>query len=485
MNKNLSIKIVLYVFCIGLVMPVGFGLSAEGFKQVEKQIDQEADRTAKDASLTLDLIRKDEKTLRSELAKIKAQIKKEQKALNKLKATFKTLSKKELNLEKELAEEHKEVADVEGSVRGALKDAVSMVRDNVITAENPQRSRELDAMMDSKGFPGMKGIRYLVDLYFEELAAGGQIVRYEGEFVGTDGKIVSGEIIRAGRFTAYYRLTDGSMGFLKPEPSGERLVAIAGELPVKSKRALENYYDNQGTILPIDPSGGAVFAHLTKKIDWLEKLEQGGILMYPILGVAGVALLLMLERLLILGTTRAHTDKIMKQLNASALAGKWDECRAICTKKKRVPTCNMLGSALNHIGATQEVLENALQEAILRQMPRLERFLPTLGVLAAIAPLMGLLGTVTGMITIFKVITVVGTGDPSVMSGGISEALLTTQFGLAVAIPIMIIHHFFERRVNKIVGDMEEKGTAFSVILLKTGAVIESDPEIESEAPGV
>ena len=86
---------------------------------------------------------------------------------------------------------------------------------------------------------------------------------------------------------------------------------------------------------------------------------------------------------------------------------------------------------------------------------------------------------------IFKVITVVGTGDPSVMSGGISEALLTTQFGLAVAIPIMIIHHFFERRVNKIVGDMEEKGTAFSVILLKTGAVIESDPEIESEAPGV
>jgi biopolymer transport protein ExbB len=113
----------------------------------------------------------------------------------------------------------------------------------------------------------------------------------------------------------------------------------------------------------------------------------------------------------------------------------------------------------------------------LKEMPRLERFLPTLGVLAAIAPLLGLLGTVTGMINTFQVITAVGTGDPRMMSGGISEALLTTQFGLTVAIPIMIIHHFLERRVDKIVGDMEEKGTAFAVTMIKSGAVIEEEAE--------
>jgi biopolymer transport protein ExbB len=199
--------------------------------------------------------------------------------------------------------------------------------------------------------------------------------------------------------------------------------------------------------------------------------------MWPIVFVAGLAILIIVERLIVLGTTKADTDKIMKRINDLADKGDWKECQLACEKKSRVPTCRMLKRAIGHIGATQEVLENALQEAILREMPRLERFLPTLGVLAAIAPLLGLLGTVTGMINTFRVITVVGTGDPRMMSGGISEALLTTQFGLVVAIPIMIIHHFLERRVDKIAGDMEEKGTAFAVTMIKSGAVIESGGE--------
>ena len=199
--------------------------------------------------------------------------------------------------------------------------------------------------------------------------------------------------------------------------------------------------------------------------------------MWPILALAVVALLLIIERLIVLGTTKANSDKIMEKMNEAAQNNQWDECQLICEENKGVPTCSMLGSAMNHIGATQEILENALQEGILRQLPRLERFLPTMGVLAAIAPLMGLLGTVTGMINIFRVITVVGTGDPRVMSGGISEALLTTQFGLAVAIPLMIIHHMLERRVDRIVGDMEEKGTAFSVTLMKQGAITENEAQ--------
>jgi biopolymer transport protein ExbB len=85
-------------------------------------------------------------------------------------------------------------------------------------------------------------------------------------------------------------------------------------------------------------------------------------------------------------------------------------------------------------------MENALQEAILREVPPMERFLSTLGMLAAIAPLLGLLGTVTGMIGTFHVITQHGTGDPRMMSGGISEALVTTMLGLSVAIPIMLAH---------------------------------------------
>ncbi len=456
-----------------LLTVAGSAFAEDKWQGVETGIAKEATRAATDAKLTEALVNKGRKTLTVELSSLKKKIEAEQKALDALKQEFDLLGKQEVVLKKELENEHQEVADVEGSVRGALKDAVSMVRDNPITAENPSRSQMVTAMMDSKRFPGMDGIKSIVDLYFDELAAGGKITRYTGEFVGTDGRIATGEIIRAGSFTSYYKLPDGTLGFLKPESSGEKLLAIVGDAPRAAKSAMGAFFKGKDTVLPIDPSGGAVFAQLTQKTDWGEILEQGGVLMWPILIVAGIALLLMIERLIVLGTTKANTDKITDNLADLAEDGKWDECKEVCTIESRVPTCRMLKSALSHVGHTQEILENALQEAMLREMPRLERFLPTLAVLAAIAPLLGLLGTVTGMINTFKVITVVGTGDPRMMSGGISEALLTTQFGLAVAIPIMMVHHFLERRVDKIAGDMEEKGTAFAVTMLKSGVVTE------------
>jgi biopolymer transport protein ExbB len=466
---------------LGLMIFAVPGFSAQdsnqSFDKVSSEIDQEASRASKDAAFTANLVKKDKKELTAILAKIKKNIKKEKKALDALKVEFKTLSKRELALTKELETEHQEVQDVEGSVRGTLKDAVSMVRDNPITAQDTQRSTMVNAMMDSKKFPGMKGIQSLVDLYFDELDKGSKIVSYNGEYIGVDGKVSQGQIIRAGRFTAYVKKADGTIGFLKPEPDGERLIAVAGEIPNSTQKAMDSYFTKTGDVLPIDPSGGAVFAQLTEETDWRDFMERGGILMWPILALAVVALLLIIERLIVLGTTKANTDKIMEKMNEAAQNSQWDECQLICEENKGVPTCSMLGSAMNHIGATQEILENALQEGILRQLPRLERFLPTMGVLAAIAPLMGLLGTVTGMINIFRVITVVGTGDPRVMSGGISEALLTTQFGLAVAIPLMIIHHMLERRVDRIVGDMEEKGTAFAVTLMKQGAITENEAQ--------
>jgi len=101
-------------------------------------------------------------------------------------------------------------------------------------------------------------------------------------------------------------------------------------------------------------------------------------------------------------------------------------------------------------------MENALQEAILNEIPSMERFLSTLGMLAAIAPLLGLLGTVTGMINTFHVINYYGTGDPRMMSGGISEALVTTMLGLSVAIPIMLVHTLLTRKVENTIAQMED-----------------------------
>jgi len=114
-------------------------------------------------------------------------------------------------------------------------------------------------------------------------------------------------------------------------------------------------------------------------------------------------------------------------------------------------------------------LESVLQKSILKELPQLERFLPMLNIMKAISPLLGLLDTVTSMISTFHVITLYGTGDPRMMSGGISTALVTTMLGLAVAIPIMLLYTFLCRRVAHVIGDMEEKAVALSNIVFRGG----------------
>ena len=112
---------------------------------------------------------------------------------------------------------------------------------------------------------------------------------------------------------------------------------------------------------------------------------------------------------------------------------------------------------IDHRHERVEVLESVMEEAIQKSLPRLERNMSALSILGMVSPLIGLLGTVTGMIATFQMITLYGTGDPKIMSGGISEALVTTQYGLIVAIPIILLHGYFQGRIDRIVGILEEK----------------------------
>jgi len=460
-----------------MVLSVIFGIAfssqamaAESWAQVAGQIETDQAKDMQAAAETEKLVQMDRETIQKELNSLKAQEKSEDIELNKLKKEFENLLKTEEQLTTDLAAEQDEIEAVQGTVRAAAREASTIIRDNPITPEFPEESAFLNHLLELTRFPSLEEIQQLIQLFFEQAKASGTIVRRTGDFVGPDGTNVTGEIIRIGRFTTYYRLSDGTVGFLKPESSGERLIAVTGDIPRSIIKSVAAYFNNESAIAPVDPSGGAAFAQITAQDDLVDKFEKGGPLMWPILIVGIVAILIGLERVVVLMTKGRASDKIMERIKEMATQGLWTEAREFCTSKGNIPTCSMLDGVMEHIGATQEVLENALQEAILRQLPRLERFLPTLAVLAVISPLLGLLGTVTGMINTFQVITQVGTGDPRMMSGGISEALLTTQFGLITAVPIMLLHHLLERQVAKITGDMEVKGTSFAVSLIKSGA---------------
>ena len=125
------------------------------------------------------------------------------------------------------------------------------------------------------------------------------------------------------------------------------------------------------------------------------------------------------------------------------------------------PVGEMLCAAVQNAGQDREVIEEVLYETIIKTQPKLERFLAFIAVVAATAPLLGLLGTVTGMIKTFKLITIVGTGDARNLSSGISEALITTKWGLIVAIPTLIMHALLNRKAKGVVGSMEQAAVGF------------------------
>lgn len=440
---------------------------SEGWKKIAENVGKDQEESVQDAAEMERLVKMDKSALEKELANLKAQDKKEQAAYDSLVSEYNALRKVEEQHKKDLEDEKDEIQAIEDTVRATCKDAISVSRDNPITAEYPERKEILENILNSKRFPGMDWIKTLVEFYFSEMEETGRINRRTGEFVGPDGRQVTGDIIRIGRFTTYFRLPDGTVGFLKPVADGTSLVAVQGEAPGYMLSDIRNYFDKKSNIAPIDLSNGGYFVQLTKSQTFSEWLEEGGTIMYVLLAVAVFAALITLERLLVLMTKSRASEKIMTHIKDMANQGNWQEAKAFCSSKSRIPTCQMLDSALEHVGYPQDVLENALQESILRQVPKLERFLPTLALLAVISPLLGLLGTVSGMITTFKIITEVGTGDPGMLASGISVALLTTYFGLCVAIPIMLVHHFLKSQVDKIVVDMQEKGTAFIITLIK------------------
>ena len=201
----------------------------------------------------------------------------------------------------------------------------------------------------------------------------------------------------------------------------------------------------------------------TKELTWSEKAEaffkKGGIVMYPLALVAIFALLLSLERFLVLSLRGHLSRRLLKKLDVLVKESRFEDAANLCLKKG-TSLAMVLFAVLNRARDKREDAERSLQEALLREQPKLERRMGLLAAMGTIAPLLGLLGTVTGIITLFTVITEVGTNDARVLAGGISEALVTTETGLVIAIPVMILHGLLSEKIEKVTSEMYVQSTS-------------------------
>jgi len=188
----------------------------------------------------------------------------------------------------------------------------------------------------------------------------------------------------------------------------------------------------------------------------LELVKAGGWLMLPLIACSIVAMGIIIERLWMLRTKRVVPVNLVAQVWQMHRNSQLNS-NHITTIKEASPLGRILAAGLVNRRYSREVMKEAIEEEGRQVVHELERFLNTLGTIASIAPLLGLLGTVIGMIKVFSAITTAGVGDPTVLAGGISEALITTATGLAVAIPSLMFHRYLTGRVDMLVVRMEEE----------------------------
>ncbi|MBG86260.1 MAG: hypothetical protein CMO80_05095 [Verrucomicrobiales bacterium] len=285
---------------------------------------------------------------------------------------------------------------------------------------------------------------------------GGQT--FEGRALSQEGELDQGRFALAGPVAVFAGNAKGNVGIAQLEVN--TLDAVIIPLNGGQTNELRELVQSGKGLFPVDPSGGRALQIQETQETLEEHLRKGGVVMIPILVLAGLASLLCIAKWMQVVRLRAplpqDVELILKQLATNQKPKALDHARSL-----KGPAGNLLETAINNANQKKELLEEMLYERVLHIRPRLERWLPFIGLTAAVAPLLGLLGTVTGMINTFKLITMFGTGDAKTLSSGISEALVTTECGLIVAVAALLVHAALSRKIRGFITSLEQAAVGF------------------------
>lgn len=463
-----------------LFLPASLSIAADArqvyiFLEQQKQelisrARQEKEQAMKEARAQQALIQTDRASLKRAIADLEKKILGMETKNKALALEIETIKGSIEKTRAELEAAGAENKEFQGAVRGKAKDLKDLFLQSMQTGLQKDRHLFLEPLINQEKFPDMEEIRRASDLLFEEIELSGQVrVKENSPLVDRNGRETSATLLILGNFTGIYAL-DQEVGFFLYSDQSQRYFALSRLPSPKISRNINAYLAGKTDAVYLDVSKGGAVRRLTHELSLAEQVPKGGAIVWPILAIFAIAVLILLERMIFFVRRRCNAETLMAQLRYKINEQDWEGCRTLLETKKKRLIPKVLLTALELRKKNRDEIENALQEAILSEIPSVERFLSTLGMLAAIAPLLGLLGTVTGMINTFHVITQYGTGDPRMMSGGISEALVTTMLGLAVAIPIMLAHTLLSRRVETQISKMEEKAVAFVNLLFKTSA---------------
>jgi len=331
-----------------------------------------------------------------------------------------------------------------GHLTGAAGDIRANLNQSIVSAQIPGRTEFLDELIDKMSsdtrLPSIEDIEKLWYEQQREMVESSRVVRFNRSVLMTNGEQAEMEVIRVG---TYNLVSDGMYLEYSPESGLVSQLARqpnAHQASASDLQAAESGFTKVG-LDPTGPLGGGLLSALINTPTLVERWHFGGIVGYVITAVFAFAIALAIWRFVVL---QGMSGKVSAQLS-----------------EKTPDVTNPLGRVLqvgaDNSGLDPESLELKLHEAVLKERPEIEAGLNLLKVISMVAPLMGLLGTVTGMIITFQMITLYGAGDPKAMAGGISQALITTVLGLVVAIPTVLMHTLVNGKAQRILHVLEEQ----------------------------
>ncbi len=335
-----------------------------------------------------------------------------------------------------------ELKELFGVLQQVAGDTRSKFKTSVVSAQIPGRGVFLDEFAQSMGSSSkLASIEDIERLWFElqrEMTETGKVHKFNRNVVLANGESANTNVVRVGGFNLvsagkYLEYVDetGSVVELMRQPS-DRYLSSASELTASTSGVVP---------FALDPTGGSILGLLVQAPNTQERVEQGGSVGYVILGIGLIGLLIGIERFISLFLISGKVNRQLKSTTAS----------------KNNPLGRVMLVQDENKNADTETLELKLSERILKEVPVLTTRLTFIKIISVVAPLIGLLGTVVGMINTFQAITLFGTGDPKLMAGGISQALVTTVLGLVVAIPMVFISTILNTRSRSIINILQQQ----------------------------
>ena len=436
-----SIKIEYVIFAGLLLFSVWHGptFSEEGMLELLKRVQE---NRSQEAVWNADRERRfqtEAEQRQRMMRQAQADVKKQENLRDDLKERFDANETTLAELEATLTRRVGDLGELFGVFRQMADDTQTMLYDSLITAEHPQRKQAISVLAENEEVPTIPQMRLLWGLLLEETALSSQVSRFESEIVEPGGRNYSADVVRVGTFNVitgdrylnYITDTD-QLVELPRQPQGY-VRSSANDLYGSSPAEQVGFY--------IDPSRGALLGLLVQSPSLGERIEQGRTVGYAIIIVGSFGLLLVLQRVIALTRIRVRMGKQLKDITSPNADNPLGRIMIAYYENKHLDL---------------ETIKRRVDAVMFADLADIRKGLQVVKVLAAVAPLMGLLGTVTGMIGTFQAITLFGTGDPKLMAGGISQALITTVLGLCAAIPLLLSHSFLTSRVSslsKLIGE--------------------------------